>query len=98
MNHLPRLLFWFNLSLAFALLALVLLCPLTHNGTDQANGLARLLALFAHDGTLRRTALASAAGLAVTAFLFFRTSAPNPAPAASKPERKSSRTPPIAGA
>jgi hypothetical protein len=32
----------------------------------------RLLALFAHDGAVRRTSLAGAAGLVVTACVFFR--------------------------
>ena len=43
------------------------------SGGPPAGDLAsRALALFAHDTTLRRTALASAAGLVATAFVFFR--------------------------
>ncbi len=33
---------------------------------------SRMLRLFAHDSTVRRTTVASAVGLAVTAFVFFR--------------------------
>jgi hypothetical protein len=40
----------------------------------------RLLALFAHDGAVRRTSLAGAAGLVVTACVFFRGGPRRPRP------------------
>jgi hypothetical protein len=91
-----RILFRINLVVASALIALVLLCPLADNAGESPDGLARLIALFARDGTLRRTALASAAGLVVTALLFFRSPGGRPEPPA--PGRKSTRPPAIAGA
>jgi hypothetical protein len=59
--------FTFNLILAIALFILVVLTPWLSTGI-------RLLDLFAHDGTVRRTALAAAIGLTVTAFVFFQAS------------------------
>jgi hypothetical protein len=63
----PRLLFLVTLGLALLLAAVVLLAP----WLAERNG-SRLLATFAADAVVRRTTLASAAGLAVTAFVFFR--------------------------
>lgn len=90
MYHLSRILFWLNLTLGASLIALVLVCPLADNGAESPDGLARVVALFARDGTLRRTALASAAGLAVAAILFYR--------AGRKPKFTRPRPPAIAGA
>ena len=61
-----RLLFWTSLGLAGVLCGLVFLAPLVADSS-------RVAGLFAHDATLRQTALASAAGLAVTACVFFRS-------------------------
>ena len=91
-----RLLFWLNLAVAFVLIALVLLCPLVDNAVESPDGPARLIALFARDGTLRRTALVSALGLAVTALLCFRSPGGRRGPPA--PVRKSTRPPAVAGA
>ncbi len=66
---LSRLLYWFTLLVACGLGLLVLLAPLLP--TDEF----RVLMMFAQDGAVRRTALASAAGLAVTSFVFFRPGA-----------------------
>ena len=71
---LPWLLFRLTLAVAGALVAAVLLAPLLDAGTTPTDGWSRLLALFARDATLRRTALASAVGLAVTACVFFQGS------------------------
>jgi hypothetical protein len=71
MPGLSRLLFWLVLGLAGLLILLVFLAPLLDNGRP-ADGGSRVLALFARDATLRRTAAASALGLAATAFIFFR--------------------------
>jgi hypothetical protein len=62
-----RVLFWTVLATAMLLVGLVAVSPLVDNGP------ARVISLFARDATLRATSLASAAGLVVTAFVFFRT-------------------------
>lgn len=67
---LRRWLFRGTLAVAGLLTALVAVAPwLAPN--DAAEGWRRVLALFGHDEVLRRTSLASAAGLAATAFAFF---------------------------
>jgi hypothetical protein len=76
---LPRLLFVATLMCAAALVAMVAAGPLliqlwTHPVLD----------LFANDITVRRTALASAAALIVTAFVFFRPAAASPKQASPK--------------
>ncbi len=68
---LPWLFFWLTLGMAGALLGAVVLAPLLEPVLAPAQGASRLVALFAHDATLRRTALASAVGLTVTACVFF---------------------------
>ena len=78
---LPRLLFALTLAAAAALAAVVLIAPWLHDPP-------RLLGLFAHDTTVRRTALASALGLTVTACVFFRPGGPG---------KKSSSKPPKSG-
>src|SRR5438046_3356299 len=70
----PRILFWLTEAAALSLIALVFLAPLLDNGTD-GDGWQQLIALFARDGAVRRTASASALGLAVTAFIFFSSKA-----------------------
>jgi hypothetical protein len=63
----PRLLFLTTLALALGLASVVFLSPwLTEENKPG------LLALFAGDAIVRRTALACAVGLAVTAYVFFR--------------------------
>jgi len=64
---LPRLLFVTTLALA-VLFALVVLCAPWVAEKDQPG----LLALFAGDAIVRRTTVAGAVGLAVTACVFFR--------------------------
>jgi hypothetical protein len=74
---LRRWLYRCTLALAAGLALLVVVAPWL--GGDGSGGVAdRLLALFGHDTTLRRVGLASAAGLAVTARVFFQTP-PRPA-------------------
>ncbi len=70
-SWLPRLLFRLTVGLSGVLVLLVLLAPLFHRPEARAEGWGRLVALFALDPTLRRTALASALGLTVTACVFF---------------------------
>lgn len=67
---LPRVLFAITMMLALLLGATVLAAPLAVRFSIARN--ERVLQLFAKDATLRRTSLASACGLAVTAWVFFR--------------------------
>ena len=69
---LPRFLFCVTVGSAAGLFLLVIVAPWLDNTFSGPRGWLRLVALFAHDATLRRTALASALGLLVTAFVFFR--------------------------
>ncbi len=68
-----RFLFRLMLMIALLLMAAVQLAPFA----DVEAHHQRLITLFARDGTVRRTALASAFGIIVTACVFFR---PPPAP------------------
>ncbi len=86
----PRLLFWLCWALAAALIVLVLLGPALDNGADQPQGWRRVVAVFARMPVMRRTAVAAALGLAVTACVFFRT------PRVPRPPRPS--TGPVIGA
>ena len=85
---LPRVLFAAACAVALLLCGAVLAAPWLDRGGAQGG---RLLALFAHDEAVRRTSLAGAAGLVVTACVFFR-----PAP----PDDRAARRPPdsVAGA
>ena len=68
---LARLLFLFTVLAAVVLAALVMVAPWL-DAESVPSGWERFLAVFAGDTIVRRTALASAAGLVVTAFVFFR--------------------------
>jgi hypothetical protein len=93
------LLFHLTVTASAVLILLVLLSPLLDNGMEQQVGWRRLFALFARDATLRRTTIASALGLLVTACVFFR---PPDAPPPLVRKRKHSGLPPppqgVAGA
>jgi hypothetical protein len=67
---LARSLFAAACAAALLLCAAVAAAPWLVGG--EAVGWRRVLGLFAHDAALRRTSLASAAGLVVTACVFFR--------------------------
>jgi hypothetical protein len=67
----PRMLFGVAVAVSVGLLGLVVLAPVIHRGVGHGEG-ARLLNVFAHDATLRRTAIAVAMGLLATACIFFR--------------------------
>jgi hypothetical protein len=76
---LPLMLCVVTLLFAAGLLLLVLVLPLL---AEQLPFSHRLLDLFVSDATVRRTSIAGAVGLIVTAFVFFR-------PDASALQRKS---------
>lgn len=86
---LPRILFPITLAAAGGLVVAVLVGSLAGAGVDASGGWRRLLHLFAHDAAVRRTALASAAGLSATAWVFFHvgpnTRAPAPPPRTPPP-------------
>lgn len=84
-----RWLFATTLGIAGLLLAAIALCPLLAGERGP-----RVVQLFAQDVVVRRTALASALGLTVTAFLFFTS--PSPGRERSKPRKP--RTPGAVGA
>jgi hypothetical protein len=91
-----RLLFRLAILLSLALIGVVIAAPLVDNGEAQPAGWAHLAALFAHDATIRRTAIASAVGLMVTACIFFR---PPRRPYPRKRKRTTAPPPPsVAGA
>lgn len=69
---LRRLLFVLAVGAALALLLGVLLAPWFDTGAHDAHDARDAVALFARDVTLRRTSVASAVGLLVTACVFFR--------------------------
>jgi hypothetical protein len=92
----PRLLFVLAFLLSISLIALVIVAPLGDNGQAQPAGWAHVLDLFARDAALRRTAVASAVGLIVTACVFFR---PRARPAPRRRRRTTAPPPPsVAGA
>jgi len=66
------LLYWVTLAVCAALILLVFVSPLLDNKQEQPQGWRLWMAVFARDLVLRRTAVASALCLAVTAWVFFR--------------------------
>jgi hypothetical protein len=79
---LPLLLFSSALLMAFTLLTLVIASPLANDYLPES----QFIHLFADDATVRRSSIAGAIGLVVTAFVFFRPnlSAGRKAPKATK--------------
>jgi hypothetical protein len=67
-----RVLFGLALLAAAALVLAVLTAPALDAGETAPHGWAAVVALFARDAALRRTSLASAAGLVVAACVFFQ--------------------------
>jgi len=89
-------LFWLTQTVSVLLILLVIVAPVLDNESQRLEGGSRWLTLFACDGAVRRTAAASALGLAVTACVFFRP----PGRTRPRPRRKPDPPPPpdIAGA
>jgi hypothetical protein len=89
---LPWVLFRLTVGVALLLFGLVVLAPWLDAGAAHPQGWQRLIAVFARDLTLRRTALASGVGLLVTASVFFRTPVSSTSERLPKsPKRPSSR-------
>ena len=86
----PRFLFAITVAVASALAGAVVIAPWLE-GINQSG----LLALFARDAVVRRTTLASAVGLVVTAYVFFR---PGGFVFLRSQKDKSRTPPPMAGA
>lgn len=80
-------LFWLACGLAGLLAALVTVAPLL-DGPSSAPNDRHPVALFARDVTLRRTCLASAAGLLVSAFVFFQPGFGDSHPSRQAPPRR----------
>jgi hypothetical protein len=88
---LPRFLFAITMGLALLLGTTVLAAPLAARLTIARN--VRLVQLFAKDAVLRRTSLASAGGLAITSWVFFRPPrTPRKAPPAATHESPAGMT------
>jgi len=68
-----RLFFFLALLVAALLLALVFVTPWVIDSLPSENS---LLQLFVEDTTVRRSSIAGAVGLIVTAYIFFRPGAP----------------------
>jgi hypothetical protein len=83
---LPRLCFVLTAALALGLALAVVVAPWFAEAAVQADGWPEVLSLFAYDAVVRRTALVSAAGLLVTAVVFFRPS-PSPPDEPKPPKR-----------
>ncbi len=72
-NHwLPWLLCRFFLLIAGLLILLVLACPFLDDGRRSPGRGRHWVEMFANDLAVRRTAIASSVGMAVTAWIFFR--------------------------
>jgi hypothetical protein len=69
---LPRFFFLVTMLLAAGLAGGVFFASQVQTDAIEPRELGRVIQLFAHDTTVRKTALASAVGLVVTAFVFFR--------------------------
>jgi hypothetical protein len=91
----PRLCFVAAVAAALFLSVLVCLAPLLHDRIGIGFPWLHAVRLFATDVTLRRTSIASAVGLLVTAFVFFRVPG---TPRRRAPERDVSSTQRMAGA
>jgi hypothetical protein len=87
---LPRLFFCLTVALALALGGLVLAAPSLDREEQPRRAWPRLVAVFARDAAVRRTAGAGAAGLLVTACIFFRP--PSLRRRGPRPPRPSSNT------
>ncbi len=97
---LPPLLYRLTLGMAAALVALVIVAPFVDDPGLRARGWWWLVAAFARDTALRRTAIATALGLATTATIFFRPAPRTPVAGQARKPQRSQPPPPrgVAGA
>jgi hypothetical protein len=70
----PRVLFRLTIFAAAVLVLAILISPVLDAGSPNPQHWRRVVAVCARDLTFRRIALASAAALTVTAYVFFRPS------------------------
>jgi hypothetical protein len=75
-NWLAVVLWWSTAAVSAGLLLLVVLSPVIVSRLSEGSEPRRIMTLFARDAVVRRTALASALGLMVTASVFFRAGRP----------------------
>jgi len=68
----PLILFWATEVVSAILIVLVFVAPFLDNWRKRSEPRPQWLALFAGDRAVRRTAVASAIGMAVTGCVFFR--------------------------
>jgi hypothetical protein len=86
---LPKLLFRLTVVLALALFLVVFIAPWVAPGPPSSDRWSLVLAAFARDVVVRRTAVGAGVGLLVTAFVFFRLpSSPRHNSGISGPPRK----------
>ncbi len=96
---LSRLLFGLALVASAGLILLVIVAPLLDHDGPAPGGWPGVVAVFARDGTLRRTAVASGLGLFATACIFFRPRAAAAPPGRRRPRQTRQPPPPdVAGA
>jgi hypothetical protein len=88
-HWLPWILFRFFLMLAGFLILLILLCPFLDDGRANPDRSHRLIAIMARDLVIRRTAIAGSAGIAATAWIFFRSKPECDVPGSSLKEKES---------
>ena len=81
-SWIPQILFAGALFVAGAILAVVIAMPYV---LERLTFTHPLLVLFADDATVRRSSVAAAIGLIVTAFVFFRPSSAPPRKTAKRP-------------
>jgi len=68
----PRILCKFFLVLAGLMILMILISPFLDDGRSNPDKGHRWIAVLARDLAVRRTAIAGSAGLALTAWIFFR--------------------------
>jgi hypothetical protein len=87
-HWLPWMLCRFFLLVAGLLILLVLACPFLDNGRGNSVRRQNLVTAFARDLAVRRTDIASALGLAATAWIFFRPKTELPITTLARPDSR----------
>lgn len=92
---LPRCCFALTVTLALALALAVGVAPSLEDAVGLSTDLQRLTGVFARDGLVRRVALVCAAGLLVTACVFFRAARQSPPPPAVAKKKRPKPSAPV---